>query len=363
MDSSKVSQIFDSSFLQNQTHVPKGFIWPDEDLPSNGTKGVLNEPLVDLEGFLNGDEMATVRAAELIREACTSHGFFQVINHGIDSSLINLAHEHLESFFKLPASEKINRAPKRPGCLDGYSAGHSERFATKLPWKETLTFFHESGSVPVVKDYFTNNLGKDFEQKGIVYQRYSESMMWLCLKLTELLAISLGVDRMHYKKFFEDAHSIVRINYYPSCTQPDLTLGVGAHCDPTSITILHQDQVGGLEVFQNNKWNSVRPVQDAFVINIGDTFVALSNGIYKSCLHRVVVNRDENRKSMVFFLCPKEDKVVRRPHELVLDQGTRQYPDFTWSELLLFTSKYYRADPSTLQKFILWQQSSKPISH
>lgn len=109
----------------------------------------------------------------------------------------------------------------------------------------------------------------------MVYQRYSEAMMGLCLKLAELLAISLGVDRMHYKKFFEDAQSIVRINYYPLCSQPDRTLGVGAHCDPTSITILHQDQVGGLEVFQNNKWNSVRPIQDAFVINIGDTFVVI----------------------------------------------------------------------------------------
>ncbi|GMN40039.1 hypothetical protein TIFTF001_009275 [Ficus carica] len=173
MDSSQgkdFPQIFDSSFLQEQTHFPTGFIWPDEDLPSNGTIGVLNEPLVDLEGFLNGDEAATMRAAELIREACTSHGFFQVMNHGVDSSLISLAHEHLESFFNLPATEKI-RAPKTPGRIIGYSAAHSEHFAAKLPWKETLTFFHETGrasDVPVVKTTSPPLLARIVRRKGEV---------------------------------------------------------------------------------------------------------------------------------------------------------------------------------------------------
>ena len=107
----------------------------------------------------------------------------------------------------------------------------------------------------------------------MVYKRYCEEMMRLSLAIMELLAISLGVERKHYRKFFEDARSIMRCNYYPPCMQPNLALGTGAHCDPTSLTILHQDQVGGLEVFQNNKWLSVPPLKHALVINIGDTFM------------------------------------------------------------------------------------------
>lgn len=105
-----------------------------------------------------------------------------------------------------------------------------------------------------------------------MYQKYCEAMNSLALSILELLAISLGVKRSHYRKFFEDSHSIMRWNYYPTCQEPSLSLGTGPHCDPTSLTILNQDQVGGLEVFVDNKWQTVRPIQGALVINIGDTF-------------------------------------------------------------------------------------------
>lgn len=100
----------------------------------------------------------------------------------------------------------------------------------------------------------------------------------------ELLAISLGVERLHYRKFFEDGRSIMRCNYYPPCENAGLTLGTGPHCDPTSLTILHQDQVGGLEVFANNRWLSVKPRPDALVINIGDTFMVPFCFCFCSCL-------------------------------------------------------------------------------
>lgn len=104
-------------------------------------------------------------------------------------------------------------------------------------------------------------------------------MKGISLAIMELLAISLGIDRLHYRKFFEDGCSIMRCNYYPPCKEPGLALGTGPHCDPTSLTILHQDQVGGLEVFTNNKWKTVRPRHDALVINIGETFMV---GILKA---------------------------------------------------------------------------------
>ncbi|XP_065882059.1 gibberellin 20 oxidase 2-like, partial [Euphorbia lathyris] len=166
----------------------------------------------------------------------------------------------------------------------------------------------------------------------------------------EILGISLGVDRLDYRKFFEDGTSLLRCNYYPPCQEPDLTLGTGPHTDPTSLFILHQDEVGGLEVFSDNVWNAVEPKQATLVINIGDTFQALSNGIYKSCMHRAVVNKSTKRKSMAFFVSPKEDKVVSAPHQL----GKRVYPDFTWSQFVHFTQKHYRADGSTLHNFVTW---------
>lgn len=154
----------DSSFLQKQTHVPSGFLWPEADLVA--AQQELNAPLIDLEGFFKGDDVATENAAKLIRASCLSHGFFQVTNHGVDSGLIKLADDHLDQFFHLPVSEKL-RIMRTPGSPWGYSGSHSDRYSTKLPWKETLSFgFHKNGSETVVVDFFNSRLGDDFEETG-----------------------------------------------------------------------------------------------------------------------------------------------------------------------------------------------------
>ncbi|KAJ0097825.1 hypothetical protein Patl1_27988 [Pistacia atlantica] len=351
--------IFDTSTLKKQSNIPTEFIWPNGDLIN--TQQELNEPLIDLEGFMKGDERATAEAIELVRKACLEHGFFQVINHGVDASLINAAYEEIDSIFNLPLDKKLN-IPRKPGQVFGYSGAHADRFSSKLPWKETFSVgypYCENNSNPVVLDYFKSVLGEDFERTGWVYQRYCEAMKKLSNVIFELLAISLGIDQLHYRKFFEDGYSIMRCNYYPPCNNSSLTMGTGPHSDPTALTILHQDQVGGLEVFVNDKWQTVRPRQDALVINLGDTFMALSNGKYKSCLHRAVVHSDKERRSMVFFVCPKDDKKVRPPQDLVNKEGSRIYPDFTWSDLMGFTLKHYRPDAATLPAFVQWFISSK----
>ncbi|XP_002527606.2 gibberellin 20 oxidase 2 [Ricinus communis] len=352
---------FDPSFLKKQDDMPTQFIWAEGDLISATDE--LNEPLVDLNGFLKGDEEETARAAKLVRSACLKYGFFQVSNHGVDADLIRAAYQEIDTIFKLPFDKKLSIG-KKPGSVYGYAFAHSDRFSSKLPWKETLSCgYHAEDTKPVVADYFKHVLGEDFERTGVIYQRYCEEMMKLSLVIFELLAISLGVDRFHYRKYFEDGGtSIMRCNYYPSCNNPSLTLGTGPHCDPTSLTILHQDDVGGLDVFADHKWRSVRPRPNALVINIGDTFMALTNGKYKSCLHRAVVNKESERRSIAFFVNPKEDKVVKPPEDDVAcrELGERKYPDFTWSDLLKFTQNHYRSDDGTLQAFTHWFLSSKP---
>ncbi|CAL9110237.1 unnamed protein product [Musa acuminata var. zebrina] len=350
--------VFSSALLPNQATIPKAFIWPQCDRPTAIEE--LDSPVVDLDGFLRGDEASTARAVDCVRAACSTHGFFQVANHGVDASLGRDALGCMDEFFGLPLCHKL-RSRRKPGSMWGYVGAHADRFSSELPWKETLSFgYHEAGDDRVVIDYFTSTLGNDFQRMGLVFQRYCEAMKKLSLVIMELLAMSLGVDRTHYRDFFEDSRSIMRCNYYPPCPEPELTLGTGPHCDPTSLTILRQDQVDGLEVFDGNRWRSVRPIRDALVINIGDTFMALSNGRYKSCLHRAVVNRRRQRKSLAFFLCPREDRVVRPPPGEL--GGARLYPDFTWAELLEFTQRHYRADMKTLHSFTDWLLSSSSPS-
>ncbi|KAK7270808.1 hypothetical protein RJT34_26247 [Clitoria ternatea] len=350
--------VFDASLLRHQLHLPRQFIWPDEEKPCMNVPELL-VPLIDLGGFLSGDPIATMKAARLVGEACQKHGFFLVVNHGIDPKLISHAHSYMDDFFEIPLSQK-QRAQRKTGEHCGYASSFTGRFSSKLPWKETLSFQYsaEEKSSTIVKDYLCNTLGQEFEQFGKVYQDYCDSMSTLSLGIMELLGMSLGVGKV-FREFFEENSSIMRLNYYPPCQKPDLTLGTGPHCDPTSLTILHQDQVGGLQVFVDNEWHSISPNFNAFVVNIGDTFMALSNGRYKSCLHRAVVNSKTTRKSLAFFLCPNSDKVISPPSELVNDLTSRVYPDFTWPMLLEFTQKHYRADMNTLEAFTNWLQHKR----
>ncbi|KAF3335184.1 gibberellin 20 oxidase 1-D-like protein [Carex littledalei] len=337
--------VFDASVLSHERNIPNQFIWPSEETPKPDSTEELVVPLIDLSLY-HSQETGLVR---LVRSACEQHGFFQVVNHGIDPKLLQEAHRCAEMFFQMPLMEK-QRAQRKQGESCGYASSFTGRFASKLPWKETLSFRFsdqkQKQKQSIVRDYFVDTLGEAYRHTGGIYQKYCEEMSRLSLDIMEVLGLSLGVDRAHYRAFFEGNDSIMRLNYYPPCQKPEQTLGTGPHCDPTSLTILHQDDVAGLQVYIDGKWRTIRPRANAFV--------ALSNGRYKSCLHRAVVNSRVPRKSLAFFLCPQMDKVVKPPGQLIDAKNPRAYPDFTWSALLNFTQKHYRSDMKTLDAFTDW---------
>ncbi|KAK7247594.1 hypothetical protein RIF29_42480 [Crotalaria pallida] len=359
-DENGMMPIFDKDFLRNLKDIPKEFYWPSEEIVES-SKEELRVPVIDLGVLKTGDEAAIAKAAELVRNACIKHGFFQVTNHGVDPNLINAAYQEMDTIFNLPMTKKLI-AKKKPGTQEGYAGAHGDRYSSKLPWKETLTWIYDYNkeSKSQVVDFFDAFFGGELHRTGLVYQKYCDAVKEFSPLVLELLAISLGVDRLQYVKFYEDGMQLMRCNSYPACVFSDHTLGTGPHNDPTGVTFLHQDQVGGLEVFVDNKWLALHSRPDAFIINIGDCFMALTNGIYKSCLHRVLANKERERKSLACFMNSRVDKAVRPPEALISPQEPRKYPDFTWAEFRDFTQEHHRADPETLDAFVSWIRSSNP---
>ena len=118
----------------------------------------------------------------------------------------------------------------------------------------------------------------------------------------------------------------LNFNYYPNCPNPELTAGVGRHSDISTITILLQDDSGGLYVRREgsdaDSWIHVPPVTDALVINVGDVLQIMSNGLYKSVEHRALPNKNGSRISIPIFVSPGQDALIG-PLPQVLETGEK----------------------------------------
>ena len=112
---------------------------------------------------------------------------------------------------------------------------------------------------------------------------YGEKVVKLGGRLLKLMSINLGLEEEFLLKTFggdKEIGACLRVNYYPKCPQPDLTLGLSPHSDPGGITILlpDDDDVSGLQVRKGDDWITVKPVPNALIINLGDQIqVSLSN--------------------------------------------------------------------------------------
>lgn len=103
-------------------------------------------------------------------------------------------------------------------------------------------------------------------------KEYAQELEKLSYKLLELIALSLGLAKNRLNGFFKDSTTFIRLNHYPPCPIPDLALGVGRHKDAGALTVLTQDEVGGLEVKRktDGEWVRVKPTPNAYIINVGD---------------------------------------------------------------------------------------------
>ncbi|CAO2182444.1 unnamed protein product [Urochloa humidicola] len=295
-------------------------------------------PVIDLGELLAGG-LGDGGVSEAVAAACREWGFFQVVNHGVRPELMRAAREAWRGFFRRPLEEK-QRYANSPRTYEGYGSRLGVQKGAVLDWGDYF-FLHLAPEAPKSPDKFwPANPGNCRE----VSEEYGRSVVRLCEVLMRVLSVSLGLDEAHFQRAFGGAAcgATLRANYYPRCPQPDLTLGLSAHSDPGVLTVLLADEhVRGLQVRRAaGEWVTVQPVRDAFIVNVGDQVQILSNSVYKSVEHRVIVNAKEERISLALFFNPKGDIPISPAPELLTSADAQPlYPPMTFDEYRLYIRK------------------------
>ncbi|KAG8377922.1 hypothetical protein BUALT_Bualt08G0083900 [Buddleja alternifolia] len=282
-------------------------------------------PVISLAGIDGGKRAEICRK---IVEACEEWGIFQVVDHGVDSKLISDMTRLAREFFALPAEEKL-RFDMSGGKKGGFIVSSHLQGEVVQDWREIVTYF----SYPIkARDY---SRWPDMpEGWRAVTEAYSEQLNGLGCKLLEVLSEAMGLEKDALSKACLDMDQKVVVNFYPKCPQPNLTLGLKRHTDPGTITLLLQDQVGGLQATRDGgeTWITVQPVEGAFVVNLGDHGHYLSNGRFKNADHQAVVNSNYSRLSIATFQNPAAEATV---YPLKIEDGAKSIMEepITFSEM------------------------------
>nr|ALB35017.1 flavanone-3-hydroxylase [Hibiscus sabdariffa] len=292
--------------LAEEKTLQASFVRDEDERPKVAYNQFSDEiPVISLAGI---DDVEGKRAeiCKKIVEACEDWGVFQVVDHGLDAKLISDMTRLAKEFFALPAEDKL-RFDMSGGKKGGFIVSSHLQGEAVQDWREIVTYF----SYPLKnRDY---SRWPDKPEGWIeVTKEYSEKLMGLACKLLEVLSEAMGLEKEALTKACVDMDQKVVVNFYPKCPQPDLTLGLKRHTDPGTITLLLQDQVGGLQATRDNgkTWITVQPVEGAFVVNLGDHGHYLSNGRFKNADHQAVVNSNCSRLSIATFQNPAPDATV-----------------------------------------------------
>jgi len=276
-------------------------------------------PLIDFSGVREGDAAALVRVGHEIREACTTIGFFYIVNHGVPQDVIDAAEASARKFFAFPVETK-RRAAVNQRHRGFNSLGDATMYQAKRPdYKEFysigLELPEDDPDVLAGQALRGPNNWPDFmpELRPALYGYY-EAIGECASHLLRAVASSLDIDEHFFASRYTKRMQRTQMVYYPP--QPRQSdedqFGVAPHTDYGCITLLWQDQVGGLQVREiaNDTWIDAPPIPGSFVVNVGDLLARWTNDRFRSTLHRVINASGQQRYSIATFYDPTYGAIV-----------------------------------------------------
>lgn len=277
-------------------------------------------PLINISSLINKTQNYQ-EVADQIGHACREYGFFYIIGHDVDESLqLNLMNIS-QKFFALPLETKLKLRMLNGGIAwRGYFPCGGELTSGKPDMKEGIYFGEELNEENELVKKKTPLHGKNLfpdelpEFRSVVLD-YMNSILKVGHSVLQGIAISLELDENYfYDRYTGHPLQLFRIFNYPAkkFVQDKGLWGVGEHTDYGLLTILKQDNSGGLQVKTKSGWIDVPPIENSFVCNIGDMLDRMTGGLYKSTLHRVKCQTENDRLSFPFFFDPNFFAYVKK---------------------------------------------------
>jgi isopenicillin N synthase-like dioxygenase len=283
----------------------------------------LKLPVVDLTGLAEAADQADAAAlaplAAAFDHACRDYGFCYIVGHGVEPELRRRAFAMSAAFHALPLAEKQKLAINR--AFRGYLATATSTIvtssiekATRPNLSDSLMLMHEvdPGAPPGPLDG-PNQWPGDLPGFREAITAYDRALRRLAGRMLRMIAAALGLPPTGLDAHFAHPTTFLRLLHYPP--QPpdagDRQYGSAPHTDYGFITILAQDGTGGLQVrSREQSWIDATPLDDAFVLNIGDMGARWSNGRWPSTPHRVINRATHDRYSIPYFFDPHGDTLV-----------------------------------------------------
>lgn len=279
-----------------------------------------------------------------IKDACTRVGFFYIADHDVPRQQIDDLLKAAETFFNSSTEDKKDIHFSNSKHFRGYEGyGDNKTETGKRPdLNEQFNWGYEAELDPIktpeeIEEY-NNNKNKNVmagenlwpskvpELKPAVSAYYS-SILTLARRLVKLFALALDLPETYFDAMFQTPGAIGRIlHYFPQDPKEDNILGIGAHTDIECFTILHQGQVEALQVLNNSgEWVQAVPVENTFVINIGDMLARWSNDVFISTVHRVSNITGKERYSIPVFIGTEYSTIIE-PLPTCIGDGPKYEP-------------------------------------
>jgi isopenicillin N synthase-like dioxygenase len=269
-------------------------------------------PVIDISGLSSRSLADRKEVAAQLRAACVDKGFFYIRSHGVPETLVEYAFKEAAAFFALPANEKAQVDKSKSRANRGYEPLQGQTLEAGAPPDLKEGFYigpeHKPDDPRVVSGMFNHGANQwPVQQPNFrpVMLAYLDVMLDLSARMMRGMALSLDLPEDYFADFCMGAMANVRLLHYPpqpASARPGQK-GAGAHTDFGGLTLLRQDDVGGLQVWDQGSdgWIHADPLPGTFIVNLGDMIARWTNDRYRSTVHRVVNASGRERNSVPFF--------------------------------------------------------------